>query len=122
MPSFTIEGFVKSSKRAGVRIFVAKVEGKLVGFLTLTEGGKGESAQIHLVGVERSHRGRGLGKLLVKKAVDHVSELGKGKLKLFTRPWNTAMINVCIDLDFIPEAYQRREYLNADLIQYSLFP
>ena len=121
MPSFTPLVFIRSSRRSGTRIFVARFEGEVVGFLTLTEVVKGEPAQIHLVGVEKRYRGRGLGKDLVRAAIGHVRERGKGKLKLFTRPWNTAMSKVCIDLEFIPEAYLRREYMDADLILYSLF-
>ena len=122
MSSFTFEGFINSSKRSGVKTIVARSEGETVGFLRLTEGAEGQPAQIHLVAVETGHRGQGLGMELVRAAIDHVRKLRRAKMKLFTRPWNTAMIKVCINLGFIPEAYLRREYLDADLIQYSYFP
>jgi len=47
--------------------------------------------------------------------------LGRKKVKLFTRPWNVAMSNLCIELGFIPEAHLKREYLNEDLVLYSAF-
>jgi hypothetical protein len=52
MTQFTPEGFIKWSGRPGVRIFVAEDSGKVVGFLTLTEGNVETSAQIHLMAVE----------------------------------------------------------------------
>ena len=121
MSPFTPEGFINTSKREGVKTIVARSEGETVGFLRLTEGVEGQPAQIHLVAVEAGYRGHGLGTKLVRAAIDHVRKLKRTKLRLFTRPWNKAMIKVCINLGFIPEAYLRREYLDADLIQYSLF-
>jgi RimJ/RimL family protein N-acetyltransferase len=57
----------------------------------------------------------------VIEAVEHVKAAGRSKIKLYTRPWNKAMSKVCLDLGFVPEAYLRREYLDADLVQYSVF-
>ena len=121
MPQFTPEGFIKSSERKGVRIFVAEDSGKVVGFLTLVEGNVEIPAQIHLVAVAEELRGRGIGKMFVREAIEHVKAAGRSKLKLYTRPWNKAMSKVCLDLGFVPEAYLRREYLDADLVQYSIF-
>lgn len=121
MTQFTPEGFIKWSGRPGVRIFVAEDSGKAVGFLTLTEGSVETPAQIHLMAVEEELRGKGIGKKLVRDAVEHVKAVGRSKLKLYTRPWNKAMSKVCLDLGFVPEAYLRREYLDADLVQYSIF-
>jgi len=121
MPQFTSEGFIKSSKRPGIRIFIAEDLGKVVGFLTLIEGNIEIPAQIHLVAVAEELRGRGIGKRLGGAAIEHVKDIGRSKLKLFTRPWNKAMSKDCLDLGFVPEAYLRREYLNADLVLYSAF-
>ncbi len=78
-------------------------------------------AQIHLVAVRKDLRRKGIGKGLVKKAIEHARAVGRKKLKLFARPWNVAIGKVCIDLGFVPEAYLRREYLDTDLILYSVF-
>ena len=121
MPQFTHDGFVKWSGRPGVRIFVAEESGKVVGFLTLTEGSVEIPAQIHLMAVEEKLRRRGIGKMLAKEAIDHAKAVGRSKLRLYIRPWNKAMSKVCLDLGFVPEAYLRKEYLDADLVQYSLF-
>lgn len=73
------------------------------------------------MGVEKSQRGRGIGKELVKSAITHVSSKKQVKLKLFTRPWNIGMSKVCIELGFVPEAHLKKDYLGEDLILYSYF-
>lgn len=122
MRTFTPERFADLSKRPGAKVFVAESkEAGIGGFLTLTEGSVEVPAQIHLVAVRRGLRGKGIGKELVRKAIDHAKSVGRKKLKLFTRPWNVAMSKVCVDLGFVPEAYLRREYLDKDLVLYSAF-
>jgi len=121
MPPLLPERFIDLSKRPEVKIFVVENGKGAVGFLTLTEGSVETPAQIHLVAVRKDLRARGIGKELVKKAIEHAKASGRKKLKLFARPWNVAMSKVCIDLGFVPEAYLRREYLDTDLLLYSLF-
>jgi ribosomal protein S18 acetylase RimI-like enzyme len=122
MPLLTPERFVDLAKRPGAKVFVAEnARDKLLGFLTLSEGSQEFSAQIHLVAVKKDQRRKGVGKELVRKAVEHARAVGRKKLKLFTRPWNTAMSKVCLELGFVPEAYLRRDYLDADLVLYSVF-
>jgi hypothetical protein len=58
---------------------------------------------------------------LMKFTIQCARDCGKGMLRLYTRPWNTAMKNVCTDTGFTPEAYLKKEYLGEDLIQYSFF-
>ncbi len=117
MPRFTSEGFIRSSERPGVKILIAEDSGRVEGFLSLTEGSTESPAQIHLVAVREEARGRGFSKELVKSAVEHVRGIGRGKLKLYSRPWNIAMAKVCLDLGFVPEACLRREYLDEELVQ-----
>lgn len=121
MPELPAEKFIGLSKRAEAKIFVAEDRKRPVGFLTLTEGDLENPAQIHLVAVRKDLRSRGIGKELVKKAIEHAKAVGRKKLKLFARPWNVAMGKVCIDCGLVAEAYLRREYLDMDLILYSIF-
>jgi len=121
LPAFTPDRFVKMHEREGVKLVVVESNKSVAGFLVVTVGDEAVPAQVHLVGVEKSLRGRGIGKELVKFSIQYAKEVGKKKLRLYTRPWNLAMRKVCLDTGFIPEAYLRREYLNEDLIQFSLF-
>lgn len=121
MPSFTSEYFTKQPSRKGVKLVVAERE-QVVGFMLVTHANGLVPAQVHLVAVDVGSRGHGIGKKLVQHAVDYVVENGWSKLKLSTRPWNTGMRKICVALNFIPEAYLRKEYLNEDLIQYGYFP
>ena len=121
MSSFNPKRFKDFSEKEGVRIFVAEDKSKILGFLALTEGDIEVPAQFHLVAVAKESRGKGIGKELIKKSMEHVEAIGRRKIKLFARPWNVAMQKVCIDLGFVPEAYLRREYLDRDLILYSFF-
>lgn len=121
MPQLPPERFIDLSKRSEVKIFVAENRQGAVGFLTLTEGNVEMPAQIHLVAVRKDLRRKGIGKELVKRAIEHAKAVGRKKIKLFARPWNVAMSKLCIDLGFVPEAYLRREYLDTDLTLYSFF-
>jgi RimJ/RimL family protein N-acetyltransferase len=122
MQQITAEQFVEFSKRPGVKIFVSENEEfKVVAFLTMTEGNIESPAQIHLVAVRQDFQGKGIAKELVRKALEHAKAAGRKKVKLFTRPWNTAMRKVCVELGFVPEAYLRKDFLNKDLVLYSAF-
>ncbi len=121
MNRFTVEWSQTWRQRKRTRMLVAEDDSTLVGYLILTESNIEVPAQIHLMAVKEGFRGRGIGKQLVKAAVEYSVELGTGKVRLYTRPWNIGMIKMCVELGFIPEAYLRKEYLGEDLIQYSLF-
>jgi RimJ/RimL family protein N-acetyltransferase len=110
------------SKRPSVKVLVCESEEKaVIGFLTMAEGSVEYPAQIHLIGVKSSLRGKGIGKKLVQEGIKHAEAVGRKKVKLFTRPWNIPMRKICTDLGFVPEAYLRKDYLNEDLVLYSLF-
>jgi GNAT superfamily N-acetyltransferase len=121
MSVFDEEYFVKRGGRPGVRILVAEVDGVVAGFMLMTDATVEAPAQLHLVAVEEERRGMGLGGLLVGEAVRLAGEGGAGKLKLYARPWNAAMREVCLALGFVEEAFLREEYLGEDLVQYSYF-
>jgi len=91
MSAFTPERFVSFSTRPNARILIAEEIADVAGFVTLTEGDVETPAQIHPVAVRKKFRRRGIGKELMKAALDHVKSTGRRKLKLFTRPWNTTI-------------------------------
>jgi RimJ/RimL family protein N-acetyltransferase len=122
MQRITAKQFIELSKKPGVKILVTESkESKAVAFLTMTEGNIELPAQIHLIAVKQDFRGRGIAKKLVQKAIEHAKAAERKKVKLFTRPWNTAMRKVCVELGFVPEAYLRRDFINEDLVLYSVF-
>jgi ribosomal protein S18 acetylase RimI-like enzyme len=122
MPPLTAKQIIEFSKRPSVQILLYENEERaVVGFLTMAEGSAEYPAQVHLIGVKSAFRGKGIGKGLVQECVKHAIALGRKKLKLFTRPWNFGMRRVCVELGFVPEAYLRKDYLDEDLILYSLF-
>ncbi|MHA2083958.1 MAG: GNAT family N-acetyltransferase [Candidatus Thorarchaeota archaeon] len=121
MNRFTPEWCQNMSQRKGTKIFVAEENSNFIGYLILTEANVEVPAQIHLMAVEEESRGKGVGKRLVKTAVEYVKGSGGRKVRLYTRPWNVGMSKVCVELGFIPEAYLRKEYLGEDLVQYSFF-
>ena len=121
MSPFDQTTFSRWTQRRGCTITVTEKDGDVVGFMILTEGNIETPAQIQLMGVEKSQRGRGIGKELVKSAVVYVSSKKQVKLKLFTRPWNIGMSKVCIELGFVPEAHLKKDYLGEDLVLYSYF-
>jgi GNAT superfamily N-acetyltransferase len=121
MPVFSSEYFASRIPSERVKIIVADADG-VVGFMVVTDATVEAPAVLHLVAVDKSKRGQGIGKQLVKHAVDYTVENRWSKLKLHTRPWNHAMRKVCTDLGFTQEAHLTKEYLNHDLIQYGYFP
>ena len=121
MIPFDGDYFKRRSEIPGTRIWIGTVEGKSVGFIVLTEGGAGMPSQIHLLAVDQGYRGKGFGKMLVRRAIDCWMDLKPMKIKLGTRPWNKGMRKICVELGFVPEAYLKMEYLGEDLVQYALF-
>ena len=120
MESLTAENFVDVSKRPEATIFVAEENGMAVGYVAMSLR-KGLPAQIHTVAVKAEFGRQGVGKNLIEEAMKCAKSAGKKKIILRTRPWNKAMRKVCVYLDFIPEAYLRKELREEDLIRYTLF-
>lgn len=121
MTTFDEDYFKRRAEIPGTHIWVGIFGGKAIGFIVLTEGGEEVPSQIHLLAVDRRYRGRGFGKMLMRRALDCWMGLLPLKIKLGTRPWNKDMRKICVDLGFVPEAYLKMEYLGEDIVQYALF-
>lgn len=121
MQTFEAEGFSKRAEYKHIHQFVAISDGVVTGYLLLTDPREGMPPQIHLVAVDKSRRGEGIGGMLVDTAIERFRAMGEAKLKLFTRPWNAPMRRICEAKGFTEEAYLRKDYLGEDLILYSLF-
>ena len=69
-------------------LFLAEVDGRVVGMLTLSHypAPTGLKMWIEDVVVDEAMRGRSIGRLLVEKAVGYAATLGEGTLMLTSRP------------------------------------
>jgi len=120
MEIVTAREFIEFSKRPEVKIFVAELDDQVVGYVMISER-RGLPLRVNTIAVKKEFRRRGFGKKLLKKSVEYAKSTGKGKIVLFTRPWNKPMRKICLELGFIPEAYLRKDFFNEDLIRYSFF-
>ena len=103
-----------------LKIFVAELDDQVVGYVMISER-HGLPLRVNTIAVKKEFKRRGFGKELLKKSVEYAKSTGKGKIVLFTRPWNKPMRKICLELGFIPEAYLRKDFFNEDLIRYSFF-
>lgn len=120
MEILTAQNFSKFAKRREARVLVAEENELVVGYVA-TSLRDGLPARIHTIAVKKEFRSQGIGKSLVKEAMKYAESEGRKKICLNTRPWNKTMRKICLDLNFIPEAYLREELREEDLIRYSAF-
>lgn len=92
---------VKSvSKEIADDVLVYKIEGEITGFVTV--GQKNERADIGIIAVDKSYRGKGIGKTLMKAAENFYSD----KLKLIqvvTQGGNFPAIKLYLSCGYKPE-------------------
>ena len=69
-------------------LFMAEVDGKVAGMLTLShyQAPTGLKMWIEDVVVDEAMRGRSIGRLLVQRAIEYAGTLGEGTLMLTSRP------------------------------------
>ena len=94
-----------------VRLFVAVVDGEVVGSLGIL----GEGGVAHLgMNVADGHRGAGIGSGLLRAAVDWARQAGIHKIELEHWPWNHAARALYERHGFVEEGYRRRQYRRRD--------
>ncbi len=79
----------KSCQGSAEQVFTALVEEKPVGYISLRRVPR-ETGRIDLVGVDPSHRGRGIGRALLAAALDWFDSKGVSKVKVGTQSRNLA--------------------------------
>ena len=104
-----------------VIVLVEEEETKLIAFALIQAETTEKPAQIHMLAVDPSYRGNGIGTRLLESCLDVSREKDWKKVKIYTRPWNVPMRKLMARFEFIPEGYLRKEFLNEDLILYSFF-
>lgn len=94
-------------------VFVAEDDGRLVGRLSLSRDPHPSSPHVADLGlmVAASHRGRGIGRALLRQAVRWAHEAGVRKLELHVFPWNEPAIRLYESFGFVREGVRRGHYL-----------
>ena len=82
-------------------LFVAEIDGKLVG--TILVGFDGHRGWIYSLAVEPDHRKKGIGSLLVKKAIQELKALGCLKVNLQIEGDNSGTVSFYKKLGFAVE-------------------
>jgi RimJ/RimL family protein N-acetyltransferase len=110
-------------------VFVAELEdGAIVGRLSLARDQHPASRHVADLGlmVAMSHRRQGIGRALLRAAVDWARRNGVQKLELHVFPFNEAAIRLYEQFGFEREGYRKRhyrrggEYVDAILMAYQL--
>jgi putative acetyltransferase len=97
-------------------VFVAEDDGIVVGRLSLSRDPNPASRHVADLGlmVAASHRGKGIGKMLLEEAVkwSRVSEIRKLELHVF--PWNEPALRLYESFGFEREGYRKGHYARED--------
>jgi len=111
-------------------VYVAEDAGQLVGRLSLARDPHPASHHVADLGlmVAETHRGRGIGRLLLEQAAAWARDAGVRKLELHVFPWNEPAIRLYERFGFEREGVRREhyrrdgEYVDAILMAYQLPP
>lgn len=98
-------------------LFVAEVEGEVVGWLVFQSEGRIRTRHTGKFGlmIEKAHRGKGLGKQLIMKLLDWAQKHEViEKVSLFTFATNTRAIELYKRLGFVEEGRKLKEYKFSD--------
>ncbi|MFX1282811.1 MAG: GNAT family N-acetyltransferase [Promethearchaeota archaeon] len=104
-----------------VVLLVEEENNKLIAFALIQAETKEQPAQIHMLAVDPSYRGNGIGTRLIEACLDLARKNDWFKVKIYIRPWNVPMRKIIAHFEFLPEGYLRKEFLSKDLILYSFF-
>jgi RimJ/RimL family protein N-acetyltransferase len=97
-------------------VFVAEDEGRIVGRLSIARDQHPASRHVADLGlmVAASHRRRGIGRALLRTAVEWAQESEVRKLELHVFPYNEAAIALYERFGFVKEGHRRAHYRRGD--------
>jgi RimJ/RimL family protein N-acetyltransferase len=109
-------------------VFVADDDGAVVGRLSLARDPHPASRHVADLGlmVAASHRGRGIGRMLLEEAVAWSRMSGISKLELHVFPWNEPALRLYESFGFEREGYRKGHYardgelIDAILMAYAI--
>jgi RimJ/RimL family protein N-acetyltransferase len=106
--------FIRAVRRhPDAAVFVAEVDGEVVGRLSLARDAHPASLHVADLGlmVDSRHRRRGIGRKLMAAAAEWARENGVTKLELHVFPWNEAAIALYERLGYEREGYRKNHYV-----------
>ena len=88
----TFEKMTEIINSDNTTVFIAEEDGEIVGMLTLATyvTPSGPKAWIEDVVVDKTRQGKGIGKVLVEKAIEHANQLNMNRIDLTTNPARVA--------------------------------
>lgn len=94
-------------------VFVAELNGELVGRLSLARDQHPASGHVADLGlmVDGRHRRQGIGRALMEAAAEWARESGVSKLELHVFPWNEPAIALYESLGYVKEGYRKNHYV-----------
>ncbi|MBU6496332.1 MAG: GNAT family N-acetyltransferase [Acidobacteria bacterium] len=112
-PALDHEGLQRMLESDALTLFLAEVEGRVVGMLTLVVAPipTGVRALIEDVVTDESARGQGVGGELVTTALDHARRLGATTVDLTSRPAREAANRLYVRLGFVQRETNVYRYL-----------
>ncbi len=116
-PALDHEGLQRMLESDALTLFLAEVEGRVVGMLTLVVAPipTGVRAFIEDVVTDESARGQGVGGELVTTALDHARRLGATTVDLTSRPAREAANRLYVRLGFVQrETNVYRFFIESD--------
>ena len=73
------------------------------------------------LGVDESHRRKGIGRALVERFIEEARKRGAAKVTLDTSPTLVPAVKLYAGMGFVPEGFLSRHRLGVDMIIYSKF-
>lgn len=103
-------------RHADARVFVAETGGVVVARMSLARDPHPASRHVADVGlfVDAAHRRQGVGRLLLRQAVEWALSSGIRKLELHVFPWNAPAIALYESFGFVREGYRVGHYRRGD--------
>jgi RimJ/RimL family protein N-acetyltransferase len=94
-------------------VFVAELDGELVGRLSLARDQHPASGHVADLGlmVGGRYRRQGVGRALMEAAAEWARESGVSKLELHVFPWNEPAIALYESLGYVKEGYRKNHYV-----------
>lgn len=104
-------------RHADARVFVAEVDGLVVARMSLARDPHPASRHVADVGlfVDAAHRRQGVGRLLLRQAVEWARSSYVRKLELHVFPWNAPAIALYESFGFVREGYRVGHYRRGDV-------